>query len=179
MTAMVALLRGINVGGSGKLPMAQLREVAESIGLEQVRTYIQSGNLVFVDPRGRPDAVATELRTAIATATAVDPEVILRTRDELAGVVESNPFLQRGEDASHVHIRFFGEEAGPLLAALDLGGFRPEEATPIGRELHVLLPNGAGRSKLGVALDRHLGQVGTMRNWRTVTTLLEMADEIG
>lgn len=178
MTVMVALLRGINVGGSGKLAMSQLREVAESIGLLQVRTYIQSGNLVFVDTRRQPDAIAAELRTAIAAATDVDPEVAVRSRDELARVVESNPFLRRGEDVSHLHVRFFGEEAGPLLAGLDLEGLLPEEATPIGRELHVLLPNGAGRSKLAVVVDRHLGRVGTMRNWRTVTTLLAMADEI-
>jgi len=176
---MVALLRGINVGGSGKLPMEELRAAAESIGLTQVRTYIQSGNVVFAAPGREPDVVSSELRAAIAQTTAVDPEVIVRTRDDLAVTVDADPFVARGDDPAHVHIRFFADDARRLLEGLDLAPFAPEEVVPLGREMHVLLPTGAGRSKLAVALDRHLGRVGTMRSWRTVTTLLGMLDEVG
>lgn len=178
MTPMVALLRGINVGGSGKLPMTQLREVAESIGLHRVRTYIQSGNLVFAEAVRPTSEVAVALRAAIGAATDLDPEVIVRTHAELAEVVGADPFLQRGEDPASLHVRFFADEAASLLDGLDIDGFGPEEAIPIRRELHLFLPGGMGRSKLAVALDRHLRRVGTVRSWRTVTTLLEMASEV-
>ncbi len=156
--------------------MARLREIASSAGLDRVRTYIQSGNLVFVAPRGAADAeVAAALRSAIVAATALDPEVIVRTRADLARVVQVDPYIARGDDPAHLHVLFLGEPAGPRLAEFDAAGHAPEEVVAIGRELHLRLPGGVGRSRLATDLSRRLGPSGTMRSWRTVTTLLDLA----
>jgi uncharacterized protein (DUF1697 family) len=173
---MVALLRGINVGGHGKLPMADLRAIAEELGYGDVATYIQSGNLVLSTSDGAA-TVQRDLATAIAAATDVAPAVMVRTRAQLAKVVRDNPFLARGEDVGHLHVVFTDGPVAPALAALDLASYAPEEAIAVGRELHLFLPNGVGRSKLAVDLGRQKGAVGTMRNWRTVTAILAMADE--
>jgi uncharacterized protein (DUF1697 family) len=173
---MVALLRGVNVGGRGKLPMADLRAIATELGYGDVATYIQSGNLVLstVDSASK---VETDLAAAIAAATSASPAVIVRTRAQLAKVVRDSPFLARGEDPGHLHVVFTDGPATAGLAGIDLPSYAPEEAVAVGKDLHLLLPNGVGRSQLAVDLGRQKGSVGTMRNWRTVTTLLEMADQ--
>jgi uncharacterized protein (DUF1697 family) len=122
-------------------------------------------------------AVARDLAAAIAAETDVAPAVIVRTRTQLATVVRDSPFLARGEDEGHLHVVFTDGPAAPGLARLDLGAYAPEEAIAVGKELHLLLPNGMGRSKLAVDLARQKGPVGTARSWRTVTRLLSMADE--
>lgn len=178
MTVMVALLRGVNVGGSGTLPMAELRDIATCVGLEQVSTYIQSGNLVFSTLSGSTAEVATSLRSAIARATPLDPEVIVRTRAELAAVTDGSPFLHRGEAPAHLHVVFTGGKAAPLIKAFDASRHLPEEVVAVGRELHLFLSHGVGRSKLVTDLARHTGPVGTMRGWRTVTKLQALADDL-
>lgn len=176
--ALVALLRGVNVGGRTKLSMADLRAAAESCGLEDVRTYIQSGNLVAVDARRRSAAtVAKELRSAIAAAGAIDPAVFIRSRRQLAAVVDRSPFVTRGEDTAHLHVVFLDGKAAGALRGFDVAHYAPEEAIAVGSEVHLLLPGGVGRSKLVSDLNRHGTGDGTMRNWRTVTKLVEMAEE--
>jgi uncharacterized protein (DUF1697 family) len=172
---MVALLRGVNVGGKSSLSMADLRAAAEACGFEHVRTYIQSGNLLLSAP-GSPAGVAQKLRRSIAERTTLDPHVIVRTHAELAGVVERNPFARRGEDPAHLHVVFSETEAS--LGSVDVAAYAPEEAVGSGRELYLFLPNGLGRSKLAAALGRGGSAAGTTRNWRTVTKLLELANEM-
>lgn len=171
---MVALLRGVNVGGRGSLSMADLRAAAESCGYEHVRTYIQSGNLLLAsgDP---PARVAQELRRAIAEQTDVDPHVIVRTHRELAAVVDANPFVGRGADPGRVHVVFLAEQA--TLGSIDVPAYTPEEAVAAGREIYLMLPNGIGRSKLAADLARGSAASGTTRSWRTVTKLLALAEE--
>ncbi len=178
MAVMVALLRGVNVGGKSKLAMADLRNAAATCGYERVRTYIQSGNLVFVAPSPSTQAVAERLRETIAEVTDVQPDVIVRTRDELASVVDENPYVRRGEDTAHLHVVFMSGTADASLGPIDLAGYAPEEASAVGRQLYLFLPSGMGRSKLAADLARREGPSGTTRNWRTVTTLLEMAKEV-
>ncbi len=173
---MVALLRGVNVGGRGRLPMADLRAIATGLGHGDVATYIQSGNLVL-STSDRPARVAVDLAAAIASSSSVQPAVMVRTRRQLAKVVRDNPFLARGEDEAHLHILFTDGPAAAAIAGLDLAAYAPEEAIAAGQDLYLLLPNGVGRSPLATDLARRKGAVGTMRNWRTVTTLLAMADE--
>lgn len=175
---MVVLLRGVNVGARTKLPMADLRRIAEGCGFEQVRTYIQSGNLVCSTAETSSAAVAATLQDVLARETEVKPAVLARTRDELAAVVEANPYLKRGEDPAHLHVTFLAGPAEPALGSLDLAAYRPEEVAAIGHELHLFLPNGLGRSKLAGDLARLKGPTGTTRNWRTVTKLLAMAAEL-
>ena len=175
MPVMVALLRGVNVGGRGKLPMADLRGVATDLGYDDVATYIQSGNLVL-RTSASATKVAKDLAAAIAGLGDVKPAVMVRSRSQLAKVVDANPFLRRGEDASLCHVTFMETAASGALGALDLDKYEPEEAKAVGKELFLFLPGGMGRSKLAADLARNKQAVGTTRNWRTVTKLLEMAD---
>jgi uncharacterized protein (DUF1697 family) len=171
MTAMVALLRGVNVGGRSSLPMADLRAAAERCGFDNPRTYIQSGNLVFAATL-KPATAAKKLAAELAATTAVQPEVVVRTRAELEAVVAESPYLARGEDPAHLHVAFLTDGAKPSLP--DLTKYAPEDATVVGNDIHFFLPNGVGRSKLAADLARRKDAVGTMRNWRTVLRLLDM-----
>jgi uncharacterized protein (DUF1697 family) len=179
MTVFVGLLRGVNVGGRTKLSMADLRAAAEGCGFEQVRTYVQSGNVVFSAP-GRPSAatVASALRQAIAGSTTVDPEVVVRTAAQMAAVVDGNPFADRGATDTQLHVVFLADGAQPAgLRELDLERYAPEEVAVRGHDVYLHLPGGIGRSKLAADLARRGDAVGTARNWRSVTTLARMAAE--
>jgi uncharacterized protein (DUF1697 family) len=175
VTVMVALLRGINVGGKTTLSMAKLREAAEGLGYDDVATYIQSGNLVLgtSDPAAK---VERDLAAAIAKLGGVRPAVIVRTRAQLQKVADGNPFLQRGEDAASCHVVFAAKATKAQLGRLDLPSYAPEEAVAAGKELYLFLPGGVGRSKLAADLAKEKTAVGTMRGWRTVAKLLELAD---
>jgi uncharacterized protein (DUF1697 family) len=178
MTIYVALLRGINVGGKGALPMKALREMAEGCGFADVATYIQSGNVVFRSSEGA-GAVARALRAAIAAAGGVDPAIAVRTRAQLAKVVAANPYVDRSDDDKQLHVTFAVE--GARFSAdptIDLAAFAPEEVTIRPREVYLFLPGGIGRSKLAVELSKRKPADGTTRNWRTTTRLLAMADEL-
>lgn len=171
---MVALLRGVNVGGKARLAMADLRAIATDLGYTEVATYIQSGNLVLATS-AKPAAVAHDLAQAIARETSLAPAVLVRTRQQLARTLSANPFLPRGVDPSALHITFTDGAAEPALAGLELSTYAPEEIVAIGEELHLFLPNGMGRSPLAGDLAKRKEPVATTRNLRTVTRLLEMA----
>jgi uncharacterized protein (DUF1697 family) len=150
--------------------------VAVECGLGAVRTYIQSGNLVFTspDPAG---AVAGRLEAAIAAAGGPAPRVAVRSRPELASVMAGNPYLDKATQATQLHVAFLVEGAAPApLDELDLAAFAPEELTVRGRETYLFLPNGIGRSKLAEALARPKSTDATVRNWNTVTKLHTMAE---
>ncbi len=178
-TGLVALLRGVNVGGRS-LAMTDLRAIVASCGYGDVRTYIQSGNVVFTAP-GRPKdtAVAATLEQALAAGTPLEPEVVVRTGPQLAAVIDANPFLRRGEDPAHLHVTFGAGTPGAEVGLDDLAAYVPEEAVALGREVYLFLPGGMGRSKLAADLARRWGATGTTRNWRTVTKLYAMLEEIG
>ena len=171
MPRYVALLRGVNVGGKNKVPMAELRVVCEALGHTEVSSYIQSGNLVFTAAKSiTPNGLAA----AIASEFGIDIHVVLRTERELEQVVKANPFA--GIDLSKVHVGFMAEKpAAAKVETLDADRFVPEEFALRGCELYLHLPNGMGRSKLPVYLDRQLKIPTTIRNWNTVTALLDLA----
>jgi uncharacterized protein (DUF1697 family) len=179
VTVIVALLRGVNVGGRGKLAMSDLREVAAAAGIDDARTYIQSGNLVGTTSSRSTEAVARSLAEGIAGLGGVAPDVAVRTRAELAKVIERSPFLRRGEDPGLLHVAFMVGKGKAKVELADVDRYAPDEIVAVDRELHLFLPNGLGRSKLAADLLRPKLARGTMRNWRTVTKLLEMADELG
>jgi uncharacterized protein (DUF1697 family) len=175
MTVLVALLRGINVGGRTTLPMADLRELAEGLGYTDVRTYIQSGNLVL-STTDSAAKVERDLAKAVADRGGVAPDVAVRTRAQLAKVVDTSPFLARGEDPAHLHVLFLIDPKAKTGTLEDLARDDGEELATVGQEVHLLLPHGVGRSKLALSLGKR-GPQGTMRNWRTVTKLVAMATE--
>ena len=170
----VALLRGINVGGKNILPMKALAEMFVAAGCKDVKTYIQSGNVVFRSA----DAMraAAFVRERIAAQFGLKVPMVVRSAAEMDAVVKENPFLKAGVDEAWLHVMFLADEpAAELVAKLDHGRSSPDEFEVGGREVYLHLPNGAAKTRLTNAyFDTTLKTVGTQRNWRTVITLLEM-----
>jgi len=171
----VALLRGVNIGASKRIAMVDLRRIVEALGHTDVETYLQSGNVVFSTGRKRTSSLGEALREAIARETGLDVPVLVRTADELAAVVERNPYPV--DDPTRVVVAFLGDEIElGELALGDLSAYLPDELTIEGREIYVSVPNGQGRSKLMEALTKGRPPTTlTVRNWRTVEALAERA----
>jgi uncharacterized protein (DUF1697 family) len=175
MPSHVALLRGINVGGRGRVAMADLREVVASLGYEDVATYVQSGNVVFTAEA--PDAAALE--AAIAKRLDVSPAVVVLSREELEQVVARNPWPDE-RDGKHLHVIFTaGEPDADVVAAAQEKAAGGDEARIVDGTLYMHTPNGLGRSKLAAELSRRGPKDGTARNWTTVTKLLAMLSDEG
>jgi uncharacterized protein (DUF1697 family) len=183
MPRYVALLRGINVGGRNKVAMADLRQVAASLGHTEVATYIQSGNIVFTSPDTSVTSLADALELQIARSLAVRPAVVVLSRAGLAQVIADNPFL--GETNPRcLHAVFQRQEMTPdaiaaIAAAQQSARAKGslDEAIVVGQTLFLHTPDGLGRSELAVQLARTSGQTtGTARNWATVTRLMAMLD---
>jgi uncharacterized protein (DUF1697 family) len=171
----VALLRGINLGARNKLAMASLRELVESLGGEDVQTYVQSGNVLF-SSRAAASGLANRLGAEIRRVHGLDVPVLLRTSTELDAIVKANPFTSAGADGTKLHVTFL--DRTPKQALVEALGptSPPDELRVAGREVYLHCPNGYGRSKLQNALlEKQLGTIATTRNWRTVTTLAELA----
>lgn len=157
--------------------MPELRE-ALSAGFDDVRTYVQSGNVVLRS-RAAPKTVERQARRLICDAAGFDVDVVVRTRDELADVVKRNPLGDVVENPKRYQVSFCSSEPDPeAVRTLEAACAEPERMAAIGREIYAWHPNGVGRSKLWTALaGKGLGVTVTSRNWTTVTTLLKMADE--
>ncbi len=173
----VVLLRAVNVGGRGVLPMATLRAIAEGCGHGAVRTYIQSGTLLFDRRIDDLAAVAAELQRAIRSEAGVETTVVLRTREQLRAVAAEHPFAAAATEPKHLAVAFLAAEPDPERAAtFDPASSGPERALLSGRDLYLHYPEGMARTKLDQkAIDRRLGVPGTTRNWRTVQALKELA----
>jgi len=182
MQTFVALLRAVNVGGTGKLPMADLRALLKDLGYRNVETYIQSGNAVF-DAGGKPAAIARDLAKALEKFAGAPVGVIIRTHEELSQVIAGSPFVvEAAADGARVHVAFL---AGPALptakAALDAivakYPTRRDRYHLVGDTLFFHFPDGAGETKFsGKPLDRAIGVIGTGRNWNTVLKLHAMSE---
>jgi uncharacterized protein (DUF1697 family) len=180
----VALLRGINVGGHNRVAMADLRDVVEGLGHTDVATYIQSGNVVFTAQGADTSRLAANLERAIAERLGVRPGVVVLSREELAGVVDDNPFPEEKDPKClHAILRqadLTQEERSALSVAAararEKGG--RDEAEVVGRTLFLRTPDGLGRSVLAEQLNRAGAKTGagTARNWATVTKLLALLD---
>ncbi len=169
----VALLRGINVGGGNKLPMADLRAMAQDLGWMQVRTYIASGNLVF-EAEGKPDDLASRLKGLIHNRLGLSIPVLVLPRRAMNAALADCPFDP--DEPRHVHVAFGLEDFDVDQEKL-AGLIAPDENFQItGRTAYLYAPSGIGRSKLAGSLDRVLGVPATARNLRTVATLVEMLD---
>lgn len=176
--AYVALLRGVNVGGANKLPMSHLTQMFSTAGCASVKTYIQSGNVVF---RASAD-VAREIAAVIAGRIAQDfgyrTPVVLRSAQEIASVIANNPFLSEGAPEETLHVMFLADPpSSGAVQSLDPHRAAPDEFIVLGRDIYLRLPNGAGKSKLtNQYFDSKLKTVSTIRNWRTVNKLLELME---
>lgn len=164
--------------------MRDLMAICTELGHRDVRTYLQSGNVVFVPRTGRiardqldaDAALADELALAIATRTGLSVPIVVRRHDELVAALAANPF-DRDAPPNTRHVMFLSEE--PPASAIELLDPRrspPDEFVVIGRDVHLRLPNGSARSKLTVAwFERSLGVIATARNWNTVGALAELS----
>ena len=171
MPRLVCLLRGVNVGGKNRLAMVELRALLESRGYSGVRTFIQSGNVVFSTEES---VVAADLQQAIEARFGLAIAVALRSADELERTVQANPFPEA--ERAKLHVGFMTAPPSPdAVAALDHARFLPEQFVVSGQDLYLHLPAGMARTKLPGYLDRALGVPTTLRNWNTVTSLLELA----
>lgn len=170
----VALLRGINVGGKNKLPMARLASIFAQVGCKDVRTYIQSGNVVYRATRPLSRRVAGLVSSAIADELGLTVPVLTRSARELRDVIAANPF-PGGEDALHVVFLSSAPDA-KAAASLDPQRSPPDRFVVSGREVYLHCPDGLGKTRLtGAYLEARLGVTTTARNWRTVLALAELA----
>jgi uncharacterized protein (DUF1697 family) len=172
----VGLLRGVNLGPSRRLKMADLRAAVASLGHTDVETYLQSGNVVFTPADRRTKDLGAGITAALAEQVGLDVGVLTRTGAEMADIVAANPYAR--EDPTKVVVTFL-ERAGDAAPAddLDLESFAPEGLTINGTEIYFDLPFGQARSKLLEALSKRkvFGKVATTRNWRTVLALADMS----
>ena len=167
MPVYVALLRAINVGGTGKLPMAELKSLCEGLGFADVSTFIQSGNVIFRNG-GDPAEIAARLDTALAERLGKPPGVFLRRAAELGAIIEANPFATM--EPNRVLVSFFAEPV-PEDALYGLVAPDGEEVVALGREILVHYPIGSGRSRLKLPILRS----GTSRNINSVEKLRDIA----
>lgn len=165
----VALLRGINVGGHNRLPMASLVEIYGSLGATDVRTYIQSGNVVYRAPAAVADGLAARVTEAIGAKHGFNPPIVERTAEELAEVAASNPFLTGETVPTRLHVTFLDVAPAPdRVAALPVG-----RGPRTGRDVFLWCVDGMGKTDLP-DFGKVLRCVATARNWRTTLTLLAM-----
>ncbi len=174
MTAYVALLRGVNVAGKNRLPMAELREALTDRGFESVSTMLQSGNVLFAS--GDSEQVASaHIGDAIEDTFGLRVGVITRSARDLAVVAGHNPFVGAGHerDPATLHVAFLAESpTAGAIATLEPDRSPPDAFAVDGREVYLSYPDGSGRSRLTLGyLERRLGVQGTARNWRTVQRL--------
>ena len=178
-TTVIVLLRGINVGGKNKLPMAALRAAAEAAGYADATTYLQSGNLTVRDvAASKIGRVAGTIHDAIEASTGLDVPIITRTLDEWRAIIDANPFPDAAADGTTLHLVVLDGKPSETVRKFDSSKFEPEALRVVGSEVYLSLPNGIGRSKLAAAVMRlDNAKSGTARNWKTVLALAEMASE--
>ncbi|MEV6103399.1 DUF1697 domain-containing protein [Streptomyces sp. NPDC051940] len=178
MSKQIALLRGINVSGHNKIPMARLREVLTERGYGNVVTYVASGNVVFDDPGTVPEKTAVAIEAAILEEFGLQIPVIVRTRAEIAEIVAGNPLPEGpAEPARFLAVFLSAVPKDTWFQTDDPAQYEPDKYVVGDRVVYVWCPNGLGRSKLAANFaNKKLGITATARNWNTVLKILELAE---
>ena len=176
MKTYIALLRGINVGRKGVLPMQELAAILELLGCRNVKTYIQSGNAVFQHNETGVSELSIYITAAIAKSRGFAPQVLVLDAKRLANAAAANPFPEAEAEPKSLHLFFLDStpSKAKLKSLANLQGDN-ERFKLRGSVFYLHAPNGVGRSKLAANVERHLGVAATSRNWRTVGKLLEIA----
>jgi len=176
----VAFLRGINLGSKRRVPMGDLRAALAEAGYEDVRTLLQSGNVVLTSTAEAAE-LERDLGDVLGRTFGFDIAVVVRTRDALADVIARDPFAGEADDPARYQVSFLS--AKPKAASvreLERADVAPERVSMRGCEVYAWHPDGLARSRLAALITaRRLGVEVTARNWRTLTKLLELADEGG
>ena len=170
----VAFLRGINVGGKNKVKMETLREVCSSLGFENVKTYINSGNVIFETAKMSDKKLAAQIESAIEKEFALKIKVMVRTFEEIKDIIENNPFDGQFENEKDLHVFFLDEELPTEKRELLLSNNENEQYAVRRREIFCLLRVGFSDSLMGKDyISKKLKVSATARNWRTVNKILE------
>jgi len=178
MPRWIALFRGINVGGNNILPMNELVRLLEALKLKNLRTYIQSGNVVFDTDEKNARSLAKKIKERIEREHGFGPQVLLISREELQKAIQANPFPHAVSDPKSLHVFFLEKPAANAnIQALDLAKAPTESYVLNGCLFFLFAPDGVGRSKLAATAERHLGVAATARNYRTVEKIAEMATQ--
>jgi uncharacterized protein (DUF1697 family) len=179
MPSWIAFFRGINVGGNNMLPMKELPVLLGKQGLTDVRTYIQSGNVVFRSAAASATALEKQIGSAVLKAHGFEPRIIVLSVPELERAVRSNPFPQADANPKALHLFFLTKKPSSAnLGALNALKTGSEAFELIDKVFYLYTPDGFGTSKLAERAVRQLGVEATARNWRTVGKVLEMAKSL-
>lgn len=182
MHTYISLLRGINVSGQKKIKMKDLKTLYETLGFENVTTYIQSGNVLFQSSEKDVPAFKQDIEKRIEKGYGYPVKVLIKTKDDIKKIIEHNQFLKNKKtDISKLYVTFlFETPAEPPLDDINNAKKDSEQYEVAGNEIYLFLPEGYGRAKLNNNfLERKLNVDATTRNWKTVNKLLELAEGIG
>ena len=180
MTKQIALLRGINVSGKKKIRMVDLRGMFETLGFRNVKTYVQSGNVIFESAETDHTILTSQIETAITNKFGDEVPVFLRDVNQFIGVANSNPFSQNdARDPAKFYVTFlYRLPHRTTLQQVTLPNNEPAEFAIGIREIYLYCPNGYGKTKLtNTYFEKKLGIPATTRNWKTVNSLFSMAQE--
>ncbi len=179
MNTLIALLRGINVGGNNKLPMKELTTVLEGLGLRNVKTYIQSGNVVFQSERSDMNDLSGEITAAINKSHGFAPYVLLLDAQAMQAAIAANPFPEGEPEPKSLHLFFMDATPQKInWETLERLKVANERYQLIDKVFYLHAPDGIGRSKLAEGFAKGWGVNITARNWRSVITIMEMATEL-
>jgi uncharacterized protein (DUF1697 family) len=178
MAQHILLLRGINLASRNRIAMPELRAALTEAGFDDVRTYLQSGNVVLSSP-AKADDVVRKVERLIAKEFGLDVPVVSRTRTQLAKVVAANPLQNVAKNPKRYQVSFLAEKPSRnVIRRVEEAAVPPEQVVAVGREIYAWHPETVARSRLWTLLaGQRLGITATSRNWTTVTTLLALADE--
>jgi len=180
MDIYIALFRGINVGGTNKLTMNELVGILEELGCQKVKTYIQSGNVVFKSNENDASRLSKSISNKIEKYFGFAPFILLLRPEEFEKILENNPFPKAENDPKTLHVGFLGSiPKEPNLIKLKSLRKENERFRLIGKAFYLYAPDGIGRSKLAANTEKLLGVSMTDRNWRTVNKIMEMVSDIG
>ena len=179
LEAQVVLLRGVNVGGNNKVPMADFKALLEGLGGQDVRTYIQSGNAVLRCEAGLAQRLAPAVEAALKRRLGLTVPVVVRGGPALAAALKAHPYVKAGDDPKTLHVGFLRDAPSPALVKALAPPCGPGEAVTVrGAHSYLRYAQGVAKSKLSNAwFDRQLGTIMTMRNWATCQALLQMAQD--
>jgi uncharacterized protein (DUF1697 family) len=181
MPVIIAMLRGVNVGGHNKIKMEELRSLCKTLKLRDACTYVQSGNLIFRTEERDLEQLTERLQNAIKRKFGFRPDVVLRTASEMREVIGRNPFAKRrGVEPNRLLVTFLaGEPAAEAHEQARKLDTSPEELRMDRREVYIYYPNGMARPKVSWAtIERILKTSGTGRNWNSVTKIVEIAERL-
>lgn len=178
MKRYVAILRGINVGGKHKVKMEDLRGLLNNLGLNDVQTYIQSGNIIFNSSKSSIPSLIESIEKCLYSYYQFRIPCLVLSANEVAEALNNNPFLKDQQDITKLHCTFLREVPGEInIASIDVSQFEPDSFQIIGKIVYVHCPNGYGRTKLtNTFFEKKLKVEATTRNWKTTLKLHELSN---